>query len=190
MFINLTCNDRNLNKHQFENTPLWLRCKSNSSWFGNKTCHESISWKIDIDWELRWEYRLSHFPMDWYWLCCWCEPWVPDWVVSCETDTWEYRLSCIRIDNGYGIYVNLEFLNWVVSCETDTWEYRLSCILIDNGYGIYVNLEFLNWVVSCRTDTWEYRLSCILIDNGYGIYVNLEFLIELYLVGQIHENTD
>ena len=31
------------------------------------------------------------------------EPWVPDWFVSCETDTWEYRLSRIRIDIDYGI---------------------------------------------------------------------------------------
>ena len=31
------------------------------------------------------------------------EPWVPHWFVSCETDTWEYRLSRIRIDIDYGI---------------------------------------------------------------------------------------
>jgi len=48
------------------------------SWLANKKCAESLSWKIDIDWELQ-------------------------WVVSCKTDTWEYRLSHIRIDIDNGI---------------------------------------------------------------------------------------
>ena len=48
--------------------------------------------------------------MDWYWLWYLCEPWVLGWIVSCKTETWEYRLSWIWIDIDYGIHVNLEFL--------------------------------------------------------------------------------
>ena len=47
------------------------------------------------------------------------EPWVPDWVVSCKIDSWEYRLSCIQIDIDFGTV-----LDQVVSCKTDTSEYR------------------------------------------------------------------
>ena len=54
------------------------------SWLGNEKCPESVSWKIGKDWEL-------------------C------WFVCCKTDTWEYRLSRIRIHIEYGICVNLEF---------------------------------------------------------------------------------
>ena len=83
--INLTCNIEIKISISCNNTPLWLRCKSNSSWLANKKRAESLSWKIDIDRELH-------------------------WVVSCKTDTWEYRLSRIWIDIHYGIRVNLEFL--------------------------------------------------------------------------------
>ena len=196
MFINLTCNYRNLNKHQFENIPLWLRCKSNSSWFGNKTRHESISWKIDIDWELRWEYRLSHFPMNWYWLWYWCEPWVPDWVVSYRTDTWEYRLSCIPIDIGYGIYVNVEFLielylvrqilekaDWNVSglilaivfvWTLSSW---FSCISWDRYMRIQTEL-YPDWYwlwYSCGL--WVPRLSCTWFDTCLKAFIGVRHLL-------------
>ena len=53
------------------------------------------------------------------------EPWVLDWVLSCKTDTWEYRLSLIRIDIYYGITDGPWVLDWVVSVrqmpETTDW---------------------------------------------------------------------
>ena len=87
------------------------------SWIANKKRSESLTWKIDIRWEL-------------------------PWVVSCKTDTWEYRLRCIWIDIAYGIWGEPWVLDLIVSCKTDTWEYRLSHIQIDIDYGILVNLDF------------------------------------------------
>ena len=65
----------------------------------NDKSPESISWKIDIDWELQW-IVLCKTDTE---LILTDEPWDLDWVVSCKTDTWEYRLNHIGIDIDYGI---------------------------------------------------------------------------------------
>ena len=94
----------NQNKCQLENTLLWIWRESNSSWLANeKRPGSHITLRM----------QTKSYP-DWYWILYSFEPWVPDWVVSCKTYTWEYKLSRIRIDIGYGIRVNLEFLYWVV----------------------------------------------------------------------------
>ena len=80
-FIKLTCNIEIKRKVSWNR----LQCESNYSWLANLKGPESLSWKIDINWELH-------------------------WVVSCKTYSWEYRLSCIWIDIDYDICVNLEFL--------------------------------------------------------------------------------
>ena len=53
MFINLTCNIEIKINVGWNNTPLWLQCESNASWLANKKSPESLSWKINIDWELQ-----------------------------------------------------------------------------------------------------------------------------------------
>ena len=86
-------------------------------------------------------------------------PGVPDWVVSFKTDTWQYRMSCIRIDFGC-IHVNLEFLIDLYFVGQDNWEYRLSCIQIDMWQWlstIYYLLSTIYYLLS----TIYYLLSTI-----------------------------
>ena len=101
-----------------------------------------------------------------------------DWVVSCKTDTWEYRLSCIQIDIDYGILDEPWVLDWVVSCETDTWEYRLSRIRIDIDYSITEEPWVLDWVVFCKTLKNTDRviswliLTKVLLDQGTNTWTS------------------
>ena len=103
------------------------------------------------------------------------EPWVLDWVLSCKTDTWEYRLSLIRIDIYYGITDGPWVLDWVVSCKTDTWEYRLSCIWIDIDYDITDEPWVLDWVVSVRQmpENTDWVVSGLILTMV--LQMNLEF---------------
>ena len=64
--------------------------------------------------------------------------------MSFKTDTWENRLSSIRIDIDYGICDELWVLDWVVSCKTDFWEYRES-YRIDTDQGIFGEPGVRDW---------------------------------------------
>ena len=80
-----------------------------------------------------------------------CEPWVPDWVVSCKTkpDNTDWVVSGLILT----IWDESGVPDWVVSCKTDTWEYRLSRSRIYIDYGITKEPWVLDRVVSCKTDT-------------------------------------